>query len=86
MKYYEASRTLRSEDSGQIVEPRAQPKHGDVAFSFGINVKIKKSCADHQPAERLQCYHMTADIRVQHAPSTLPLKAIRRRGEFAKKM
>ena len=31
---YKPSRALRSTDSGQIVEPRVQAKHGEAAFSF----------------------------------------------------
>ena len=30
---YKPSRALRSTDSGQIVEPRVQTKHGEAAFS-----------------------------------------------------
>lgn len=47
---YEPCRAVRSSDSGQIVEPRAQTKHGEAAFSFYAEQKWKKLYTDLKSA------------------------------------
>ena len=39
---YTPSRALRSSDSGQLVEPRVQSKHGEAAFSCSAAQKWNK--------------------------------------------